>query len=498
VASPTQIGLATYPAPAQSGTMRYFGFIVVAGLLNSLIAAFLFLHLPDAHAPTLTTLVVRASIFVLVGALAGTAGAWYYWRRPASPFLVDPPIPFRLFALASAAGWVWVPAIVLLSREDSPVTCPVAVLGAALLANALRQAIPSRALLFPASESLHPFHDQPLFAATLRTAPREVHGYLLALGLYIAGYELVNGWILDAGGMLALCAFLFVWKWTLEPGAAPGDKHHSSKQTARATRRVALILVPAVLVTLFALLYGVGHRNRLEAIASAQSRGNAPSPADDAAQHSRANTPPSANGISGYQSIILWPFPQKKEFLPPLPQPASLLAPGTTRPLIIRFDGPYFYFQPPHKGPSLAALQVRGTPLIHDFQSNNFMPLVMEAHQTLGSAIPLARCREIQVGILNSDNRPGPINLAVLLSHSSAPSNQLYLGQQPVLSSQPDHFAFKPTAVAETLRFAIPVSGSASAKLRSFNQITVMFLPDEANYDQGSKVAIQQFQLIPR
>jgi hypothetical protein len=495
MASPTQIGLATYPARAQPGTMRYFGFIVTAGLLNSLIAAFLFLHLPDAHAPTITTLVVRASIFVLVGALAGTAGAWYYWRRPASPFLVDPPIPFRLFALASAAGWVWVPAVVLLSREDSPVTCPTAILGAALLATALRQAMPTRDLHLLATATAQ---DHALFSATLHTARREFHGYLLAIGLYIAGYELVNGWILDAGGLLALCAFLFVWKWTQEPPAPARDKLHSRKQTARSVRRLAYILLPAVLVTLFALLYGVEHRNRLEAIASAKSRDNTQPPGDAAAQTSEPNAPPSENGLSGYQSIILWPLPQKKEILPPIPRPASLLAPGTTKPLIIRFDGPYFYFQPPHKGPSPTALQVRGTPLIHDFQSNNFMPLVMEAHQTLGSAIPLARCREIQVGILSSDNRPGVINVAVLLGHSSAPSNQLYLGQQPVLSSQPDHFAFKPTAAAETLRFAIPDSGPASAKLRSFDQITVLFLPDDANYDQGSKVAIQQFQLIPR
>jgi hypothetical protein len=471
--------------------MRYFAFIVAAGLLNSLIAAFLFLHLPDDHAPTITSLAVRASVFVLVGAATGIVGAWYYWHRPASPFLVDPPIPFRLFALASAAGWVWVPAVVLLSREDSPLTCPVAVLGAALLATALRQAMPTRGLQFPAQDTTQ---DRALFAATLKTSPREIHGYMLALGLYLAGYELTNGWILDAGGMLALCAFFFVWKWTQDPAALPGDKLHSRKQTARAARRLAYILLPAVLVTLFALLYGVEHRNRLEAIAAAQSRGDAQSKGDDAARNSKPDAHPSATGISGYQSIILWPLPQKKEILPPLLQPASLLAPGTTKPLIIRFDGPYFYFQPPHKAPSATALQVHGTPLIHDFQSNNFMPLVMEAHQTLGSAIPLARCREIQVDLLNGDNRPGVMNVAVLLGRKSGPSNQLYLGQQPILSSQPGRFGFKATAAQETLRFPVP----PSAKLRSFDQITVMFLPDDANYDQGSKVAIQQFQLIPR
>jgi hypothetical protein len=137
---------------------------------------------------------------------------------------------------------------------------------------------------------------------------------------------------------------------------------------------------------------------------------------------------------------------------------------------------------------------VQGTPLIHDFQTNNFVRLIMDAHQTLGASIPLARCREIQVDILNRDNRPGAINLAVLLSDSTQPANQLYLGQQPVVSSQPGNFAVKSSPAGETLRFPIPTP----AKIRKFDEITVMFLPDDANYDSGSKVAIDQFQLIPR
>src|ERR1700722_16139337 len=165
MASPTQIGISTYEAaPAQFGAARYFVFLVGAGLLNSLIAAFLFLHLPDSHTPTLTRLVIRASIFVVVGALAGTTGSWYYWRRPASPFLTSPPIPFRLFALSSAAGWVWVPAVVLLSREDSPLTCPLAVLCAAILAYALRTVVPSAAILPQYYEVIQPIEDRELFA----------------------------------------------------------------------------------------------------------------------------------------------------------------------------------------------------------------------------------------------------------------------------------------------------------------------------------------------
>lgn len=486
MAAPTQIGLSTFPAISrQPGMMRFFAFLVAAGLLNTLIAAFFFLHLPADHSPTLTSLIVRATLFVLIGALAGTLGSWFYWRSSSSPFSANPPIPFPLFALSCAAGWVWVPAFVLLSREDSPLTGPIAIVAASLLAVALRQAVPSTAALHP-HPSLPP-DDRELFAATLRTPSREVHAYIVTLCLYIAGYYALNGWVIDSSSMLALAAYLFVWKLTLAPTPSA-----ASKPTRRAARRLAWVVLPAILVTLFALLYGVEHRNRVETLAFAAARGD--SQGDDAASKPDPNSQTPGSVLSGYQSIILWPVPQKKEILPPLPQPSSFLAPGTTKPLIIRFDGPYWYFQPPNHAPSTTAHQAQGTPLAIDIQARNFIPLTMEAHQTLGRPVPLARVREIQLGILNRDNRPGQIDLAVLLADSASPANQLYLGRQPVVTSQPDHFSVKSTPAAETLRFPIP----APAKIRKFDQITVMFFPDDVNYDQGPKVAIQQFQLIPR
>lgn len=490
MASPTQIGISTYAAaPARFGAARYFAFLVGAGLLNALIAAFLFLHLPDAHFPTLTSLALRASIFVLVGALAGTLGAWYYWRRPASPFLWNPPLPFHVFALAAAAGWVWAPAVVLLSREDSPLTCPIAVLGAAILAYALRTTTP--ASVFQRPSDPFDFHagNRELFAATLRTPPRQRSGYILALCIYLALYELNYRWILDAAAMLAVCAFVFLWQLTLAPTGTVDNR----RQTIRAARRLALVLLPAILVTLFALLYGVEHRNRAEAEAAAAAA-DAQAHGTEAGKQNQPSDQASTNGLSGYQSIILWPIPPKKQILPPIPPQTSFLAPGATKPLIIKFDGSYWYFQPPNLRPSPNALQVKGTPLTHDFQTNNFVRLIMEAHQTLGASIPLARCREIQVDILNHDNRPGSINLAILLSDSSQPGNQLYLGQQTIASSQPGSFAEKSSTVSETLKFPIPTP----AKIRKFDEITVMFLPDEGNYDTGSKVAIEQFQLMPR
>jgi hypothetical protein len=489
MASPTQIGISTCQADsAQPSVTRFVGILVAAGLINASIAAYLLCPLPQSRYPSLTALFVRAFLYVAGAALAGMAGAWFYWTRPSNPFRASPPLSFRLFALTNAAAWVWVPAVVLLSAQDSPAAACVAVFAAALLAIGLRKAIPFTS---PQQQPQSPAAgERHLFVETLRTPPREVHGYIVAVCIYIAAFELHNSSNLDSSALFAFCAFLIAWELTLAPEAAPAG----SRANTRAARRLAMVVPAAVLVTLFALLFGIASRNLTEAAAA---RANA-----QAADPSRQSAPPGQNTaqnasqeIFGYQSIILWPVPEKKQILPPLPVQTSLLAPGTTKPLVIRFDGPYWYFQPPHKGPSPMAHQAHGTPLAIDIHTNNFISLIMEAHQTLGSPIPLARCREIQVDIQNSDNHSGAINLALLLTDTSSPGRpQLYLGQQPVVSSQHGNFTVKSSPAGETLRYPIP----SPAKIRKFDEITVMFFPDGANYDQGPKVAIQQFELLPR
>ncbi len=99
------------------------------------------------------------------------------------------------------------------------------------------------------------------------------------------------------------------------------------------------------------------------------------------------------------------------------------------------------------------------------------------------------------VDIQNRDNQPGVIALAVLLRDSTHPRKpELYLGQQPIESTQPMHFTFKSTPVFETLRFSVP----AHATLRRFDEITVMLLPDVNHAMVGPKIAIREFQLFPR
>ena len=52
----------------------------------------------------------------------------------------------------------------------------------------------------------------------------------------------------------------------------------------------------------------------------------------------------------------------------------------------------------------------------------------------------------------------------------------------------------KISPVDEVLRFAVP----SRAAIRKFDQITVVYLPGVEHWQVGAKVAIEQFQLLPR
>jgi hypothetical protein len=99
--------------------------------------------------------------------------------------------------------------------------------------------------------------------------------------------------------------------------------------------------------------------------------------------------------------------------------------------------GCFWYFRPRGQGPGSRTHVAHGNPLTLDIRSSDFVPLVMEAHHDLGTAIPLACCREIQVTIENNDNMPGGIALGMLLTDSTSLGKPtLYLGQQ---RAQMDH-----------------------------------------------------------
>jgi hypothetical protein len=70
----------------------------------------------------------------------------------------------------------------------------------------------------------------------------------------------------------------------------------------------------------------------------------------------------------------------------------------------------------------------------------------------------------------------------------------LYLGEQPIVSTQPRRFSIKTEPVFETLRFAVP----ANPKLSDFSQITLMVMPDIEHLYIAPKIAIQEISIFPR
>jgi hypothetical protein len=490
MATPSQASAFALEAGARPTSLgKFLGYVILAGLGNAFIAAFLLFRLPADHAPSLHSLLIRSVIYVSGAVLAGAAGSRFYWNRFSVPFRTDPPLSFPQFAIVNAGAWVWVPAVVLLSREDSPGSAILFALGAALLANGLRRIVVSEARPRNQQSITHPSDANGMFAATLRTPHRDADGYAIALCVYATGYLLINHFYLTAGVSLAAAAFLFEWKLTLEPQSElPGNLARR-----RQAGRFYEIALAAILVTLYVMLHGIGHRNDVEAGRVAFSAGGGKG--DNAAVNHRRPGSVYVAGISGYQSIILWPVLQKPKIAAPVLASVSPFAKLAAKPLVIKFDGPYWYFQPPGQKPGPQAYEAHGNPLTANIEANNFLPLKMEAVQNLGSPIRLARCREVQVTVENRDNVRGMIAVGVVLADASAADKPtVSLGEQTILSSQPDQFAVKLAPVYEVLRFAVP----DSAALRKFNQITVDYYSGPEHWQLGARVAIDQFELIPR
>ncbi len=427
----------------------------------------------------------RSLVYVVVGAVGGVAGTWLYWRNPSSPFRETAPLPFKFFALVCAAGWVWVPSMVIFSEELSLLTALMAMIGAFVLFSSLRWAAEFTCVPALAGSSSCRVDDGELFAESLYQPPIEMRGYAIALTLFAATAALVTHSVYSAAALLALSACLFAWERPV-PQSDSGASI-SRREVHRAATRLARVAIPAVLVTAWALLDGVAHRMQ-------------PTPVDDrnsAATHSvqKPGSRTATYGFDGYESLILWPYPERRTVIAPIPMIRTLLAPGTTKPLIIRFDGPYWFVQPPDKRPGRMAHEAHGNPTIVNIQSSNTLPLVMAAHQHLTAAIPIARCREIEVEIKNRDNKAGAISLALLLTDAtSSHSRTIYVGQQPILSTELGLFHFKPSPVTETLRFYVP----ENVKTRIFNELTVQMLPDVEHEFVAPKIAIVQFRIIPR
>ena len=413
-----------------------------------------------------------AALCVAGSAFAGAAAAWVLSLGNDRSTLRT-----EVVLTKAAFGWIWMPAVLLLMRRDSIGAVWMAAATAVMMALALRGVIFPDIIVSSTEVEALP----QLFAETLRSEPWNWQALGIVVCLYGGAFAIRSRWLMVASFLLGVAAFALTWQ------LVPATK----KKTAWADSawKLAGATVLAVLITTVMFQPTLG--SALFAHAWDKTVGpvdrSPDSPAAKNATQSLAQGP-------AYTGIILWPVrPKKKIVLPVLSRGASAGL-RLAKPLIIPFDGPYWYFEATHKWPGARAHVAHGDPTGVNISTNDRLPLVMEAHQSLDTAIELSRCEKIQLTVQNRDYRPGRIALRIVLTDSANRAKpSLYLGAE-TMSPQAAESPLQNWPDEEVLTFPIRATG----KLRQFDEITVLFLRDVGPSTLGPKVAIRQFELVPR
>jgi hypothetical protein len=446
---------------------------VIGGLLAATDAVWIECQkLPEhGHLPFMT-LLVSGMRFVLAPCVAALVVSWFLYRR-----MDEPPFGFGRFVIHAGVAWVLIPPIGLLLRMDSPMAVLLMVMATLVSAAALLR-------LFPGVDRAAANEvDGGMFALLPPPDSSVGRAFVAALAMNGAVILFVKGQITATGLLLSGAACLLLWHWR---SLVPADAR--IERNGRGAVRMATALLLAILVTTITLTVLIDGRwlgRPVQAATDAQRQ------AAEALRRKQRNGEIS----SGYTGIILWTVPKKKEIVAPAPLSVSMAAASRRRPLVIPFDGPYWYFQYPHKAPGRDAHKAQGDPTGFNIRSTDRLPLLMEAHQSLASPVPLACCGALDINVRNADNARGSVLLGVVLTDSrSAGKPSLLLGGQRVVSTEDAHFSIKDAPVEEELRYRIPVRRG----IQQFDQITVVFFPDSERSILGAKIAIEQFRLMPR
>lgn len=214
----------------------------------------------------------------------------------------------------------------------------------------------------------------------------------------------------------------------------------------------------------------------------------------------RGKTPPIqlSSDLPSYKGVIL--FQERRPEKLVVPRPTSLLfrqtlAPRASQPLNIPFDGVYWYYQPPDRQPRQDSLRERGSPADLRFQSNDGRSLLMEARQNLGRLVDVGCCSEILLTITNAETDPTVVDLDLSLTNTTIPGTPvLHLGDARAADQPPTGLHYNKKSAQQTLAYKIP----AAPTIRQFDELIVAFHRAEPTSIRSTKVAINQFVLVPR
>ena len=443
---------------------------MLCSILTTSVIASIFLLPPSRATLSLQQLLLRAAFDLIMAACIHVVTVWSIWRLIRE--YVEPSA--GTLAVHIWAVVVWLPLITTLSAERSFwISCIVPWAFA-------------NAITFLNLWSRLPRNDEPIahMARILFQLPctpplwRTLLPYCITIVIMQAGLvSLASGHVWSAAALLSAGVLLFLVRHPFVRGSAKSRRRFSRSSLLQTA--AVFFLISTALTPFLQKAYG------LRFLASLLITTPAPLPRP---------TPRPALG-SDYSGVILTlPAKPHPRIEPPTPSDETDFSTALPKPVIIPFDGAYWYFKQPDTRPKADARIQHGDPIKANVRSTDHRELTMEAHQTLPNPISGDCCHAMRIELLNGDDRPGLIRIELLLRDTSGkPDSSLLLGSIPIPSSQLQHVPLNRPPVPESLRFQMP----ATARGRRFDEITVVIKPSSERALAGSKIAIQNFVLVP-
>ena len=482
----------------------------LAGLLAGGAVATVVCRLPVVHSMSWTGLVSSAVERALAVFLASVVAVW-------SSSLIQPstmrPVLRRLI-LGASLDAIWLAPLALFIQENSPWAMLIAAVLVASIAKSFYslqdwsdQSDGSESLVLALGRSsFSPPESSPGFWRLIRAAGAALCAQTGAV-VGFAGYPFTAALLVGISSA--------TWTWSFAMDSAPENWQNS--RSPQSTSRLLLVLAMASAFTTGGLIpylrntYRIGgagvpsrhHSRQLTTHADRRgepggekaSKGGDRRGQSSGEKASEGSSPAAKDANSG---IILWAKEQTyTKLVAPVPAMGNglLRSNRSAKPLIIPFNGVYWFFKAPDLHPPSTSRQVQGSPELLDIHSTDRRPLSMEAHEHFGGMIDVDCCSRIQIAIRNADLYSETVSLELILVDSSLPGKpSLSLGTIMAKSTRSWKIYEQPSPTGETLNFPIPPTHT----LRRFDEVTIVFRLEAFRADDGAKIAIDHFVLVPR
>jgi hypothetical protein len=437
-------------------------------LSTGIIASLLILPPP---LPTLTFggLLLQSALDLAIAACSHFLTVWSIWRLIRD--YVEPSV--GTLVLHVWAVTVWLPLVITLTAERSLwISCvvPWAVANAVTFLNLWSSLPQDNEPLSPTGRiPLQPYSTLPLWRVLLPHC-------IVAGAMQIGGVFLGTGHPWSGTALISAGVLLFFVRHPFFKGKVKSRRKFSAFSLLQTA--MVFVLISTALTPYLQKAYG------LRSLAAGL------------AIQARVSRPAIKSVFGSHYSGVILTLPPKPHprIVPPAASENANFSSRLARPVILPFDGVYWYFKQPDTRPSPDAHIQRGDPIKANIRSTDYRKLSMEAHQALLTPISGDCCRAIRVDLVNGDDRPGLIRVALFLRDTSNKlSPSVLLGSIAIPSSQLAHIPPNRQPVSESLRFQMP----AKAHGRRFDEITVAIQPSSDRALGGSKIAIQNFVLVP-